>query len=372
MTIFTEKHLILGAGGTGGHLFPAAAVARAFAANGYKITLLTDKRGLRFADDFKDYHVVCLPTANVRQGSLLKRFKACIILIKSIYQAYTYVQKQNPSAVIGFGGYPAFPASMAAVFNRKKLFLHEQNTILGRTNRVLRFFATKIFTSFKDTIGLEENTKQVFTGNPVRMQILDSLAMVPAPKTHLLSVLVTGGSQGAKIFTDIVPLAFSFLPKELVKNISVLHQARPELCDETKKLYEQTGLTCQVIPFIDNMGEALQNADLVITRSGASTLAEMATLGKAGIYVPLPTAADDQQTHNAKYFVKYGAGKLIPQDDLTPMLLAGMFAQYCKNPETLKIMGEKARKLGHPQAAQKIFDLIESCVIPVQMWLATR
>lgn len=353
-----KKHIILGAGGTGGHMFPAEAAAHYFAAQGYEITLITDARGMRFGDNFKDYNIARLPAANIRAGGIMKRFHSVGLLLKSIWMAFKITWKIKPDVTLGFGGYPSFPAGVAAILMRRPLYLHEQNAIIGRTNKVLLRFSKKILCSFKETKGIENHKKAVFVGNPVRNQILNYIDADRKDKDKF-QILVTGGSQGARIFTEIMPLCFGLLPSDMKRKIHIIHQSRPEDCAETKELYDNYNISSEVLPFIENMGDAIIQSDLVVCRSGASTLSELAALGRVGLFVPLPTSADDQQKINAEAFVKSWAGKLIEQKDLSPSLLASVIAEFFQNPDRKKKMENNTKKLGNPDAAKAIF---EACI----------
>lgn len=354
-----KKHILLGAGGTGGHMFPAEAAAHYFSEKGYDITLITDVRGMRFGENFKNYNIIQLPAANIRAGGIKKRFKSALLLIKSIWMALKITLEIKPDLVLGFGGYPSFPAGMAAALTRTPLYLHEQNAIIGRTNKFLLRFAKNILCSFRDTKGIQNHIKAITVGNPVRHQILNYID-VPRKDQDKFQILVTGGSQGARIFTEIMPLCFGLLPKEMKEKIHIIHQSRPEDCDETRELYEAYNVSCSVLPFIENMGDAIIQSDLVVCRSGASTLSELAALGRVGLFVPLPTSADDQQKINAEAFVKSWAGKLIEQKDLSPSLLASVIAEFFNNPERKIKMENNAKKIGNVKAAEAIF---EACAL---------
>ena len=353
-----KKHIILGAGGTGGHMFPAEAAAHYFAEQGYDITLITDVRGMRFGENFKNYNIIELPAVNIREGGIIKRFKSAMLLLKSIWKAVKIIFKIKADLVLGFGGYPSFPAGMAAVLTRTPLYLHEQNAIIGRANKFLLRFSKNILSSFRDTKGIENHKKSIFVGNPVRHQILNYID-TPRKDKDKFQILVTGGSQGARIFTEIMPLCFGLLPNDMKKKIHIIHQSRPEDCDETRYLYETYNISCEVISFIENMGDAIIQSDLVVCRSGASTLSELAALGRVGLFVPLPTSADDQQKINAEAFVRLWAGKMIEQKDLSPSLLASVISEFFKNPTRKMKMENNAKKLGNVNAAEAIF---EACV----------
>ena len=349
--------LILGAGGTGGHMFPAESISMIFKQAGYEVVLMTDARGMRFAQHFSGCHIIELPAVNMRTKNIFKMIIGIVKLKISIFKAFIMMLKNRPKAVIGFGGYPSFPAAMGAVLSCTPLYLHEQNAIIGRTNKVLRFFARKILCSFPKTQGLEDNKKAIFTGNPVRTSILN-YHNTPLPSTDNLRILITGGSQGARIFTDILPEACSKLATDLRSKIIILHQTRPEDVDETKKLYQQADVTADVVPFIHNMAEEIAQSHLVICRSGASTLSELAIIGRPSIMIPLPTAADDQQTINATVLMEAEAGKMIPQKDMTALVIASLLTDYLNHPEKLSLAAQNALGCGKHDAREHIFNIV--------------
>jgi UDP-N-acetylglucosamine--N-acetylmuramyl-(pentapeptide) pyrophosphoryl-undecaprenol N-acetylglucosamine transferase len=352
------KKVIIGAGGTGGHMFPAASVAKELKQLGYDIILITDSRGMRFAKDFSDNLIIEISAKNIRQGNIISRLKSVIELIKSIYHSMVIIKQHNVHAVIGFGGYPSFPATMAGFLMRKSLFLHEQNAILGRTNKFLKNFATSIFTSFKETIGLKQKNNILYTGNPVREQIA-FYTKSPYPSFEdSFRILVTGGSQGASIFSETLPQMCELLPKDIKQKIFITHQTRPEDKSLTEKKYQQIGIKVNVCDFIDDMGKEIAESHLIICRSGASTIAEINLIGRPALYVPLPTAADDQQTINANYSVQHDAARLVRQQDFTPTFVAAMITEFFKNFEKLEIYAYKAQTMGIENSAFRIADTI--------------
>ena len=345
--------IIIGAGGTGGHVFPAQAVAREIQSRGGRVILLTDSRGARFTDSFPADETLILPAGNIRAGSILKRLSSAFGLGKGVLQAVMKVNREKPDAVIGFGGYPSFPAGVAAFLTRTPLYLHEQNVIVGRTNRFLVRFAEKLLLSFPDTQNIPDGREFFLTGNPVRENILEHID-TPYALGERFRILVTGGSQGAAVFATVLPQACALTPSDVKEKLHIVHQARAEDEDALKSAYEQAGVTADVRGFIRNMGEELTKATLCFTRSGASSLAELTALGRPAILVPLPTAADDQQTLNAKALQDKGAAVLTPQPAFTPEKVAERLTDFVRFPEKLAAIAEASKKLGQPEAGVKI------------------
>lgn len=361
MQIQKKKNIILGAGGTGGHLFPAQSVAHAAQEKGYEVILITDSRGMRFANGFEGCQIITLPTVNIFKGKWTHRLKGFGLLIWSMMISFYYMLVYRPKAVIGFGGYPAFPSGVAAFLTCRPLYLHEQNAIIGRVNKVLLKGAKKIFCSFQNTKGVRLTSKKfLWTGNPVRMQILNHKHLEHnEQQTEHFHILVTGGSQGSQIFSEEIPLIFDILPPHIKNKISIHQQVRKEDIEQVTHLYERLNVQANIVAFIQDMGEALSKANLVICRSGASTLSEIATLGKAAIFIPLPTAKDNQQQINAEYFENNKAGKMLLQKHLTPPLLASMILDFYQKPEKIKEIEKNVIALAKENAAQIIINEIK-------------
>lgn len=358
-----KKKIIIGSGGTGGHMFPAAAVASSLREIGYDIILITDKRGMRYGDSFKDDIIIELPVANIRQGSIFNKINTLIKLIYSIIISIKIIFKYHAVGVIGFGGYPSFPAAIASVIMRKPLFIHEQNAILGRTNKFLKYFSCRIFTSFDKTIHTTPNNKRVInTGNPVRTQISDN-ANTPYPELKdTFNILVTGGSQGASILSQMMPEICHNLPKDIQHKLNITHQARLEDIQTTIKRYKDYKITAHVTDFIEDIGQEIAKAHLIICRSGASTLTEIGIIGRPALYVPLPTAADDQQSINAQMAVDLGAGRLIRQQDFSQSYVAGIITEYYITPQKLLDSANKAKLLSKNNASHNIAKIIADIV----------
>ncbi len=355
-----QKKIIIGSGGTGGHMFPAAAVAHSLKNLGYEIILITDKRGMRYANDFKDDIIIELPVANIRQTGFINKIKNSFQLVKSIYISIKVIRQHPINAVIGFGGYPSFPAAIASILTRKPLFIHEQNAILGRTNKFLYRFAHKILLSFEKTIHTHQSNSVIHTGNPVRKHIID-YAQTPYPVIQdKFNLLITGGSQGATVFSEIMPDICLHLPKDIQKKLYITHQTRPEDVETVTKLYKNNKINAYVTAFIDDMGKEIAQAHLIICRSGASTLSEIGIVGRPALYVPLPSAADDQQTINAQMAVDCSAGRLIRQQDFTKSYVASIITEYYMHPQKLIDMANKAQFLAKSNASDVIADIIDA------------
>jgi len=353
-----KKKIIIGSGGTGGHMFPAAALADTLRAQNVEIILITDQRGMRFGQDFKNDTIIELPVVNIRKGGIIHKIKSAFQLLKSIIISIKIIQKHKANAVVGFGGYPAFPASMASFLTRRPLFLHEQNAILGRTNKFLKKFSTAIFTSFEKTQHISTNDPSIFTGNLVR-KMLHPYAEIPYPNLESeFHILVTGGSQGASVFSKIMPEMCNKLPKDVRQKLIVTHQARSEDITSTQDHYKKYGIKANILPFINDMGAAIAQSHLVICRSGATTIAELGYIGRPALFVPLPSAADDQQTINANFATNLGAGRIINQDDFTPSYVASIITAYYMHPETLMQAANSAKLLTKKEACHNVAQII--------------
>lgn len=353
------QHIIISSGGTGGHMFPAGAVARDLQHLGYEITLITDKRGMRFAQEFKGMRMIELPVANIRSGGIISRFKNMIFLIKSIFIAAKVIHKFKINTIIGFGGYPSFPSAIAGTLLRKPLFLHEQNAILGRTNNFLKSFARKIFISYDPTIHVKKSNKVIHTGNPVRMQIRDYSDADYPEIIDEFRILVTGGSQGASMFSEVMPKVCNHLPKDIQKKLHIVHQARPEDVSKVKQAYLDANISADVNNFFEDMGQEITNSHLVICRSGASTVTEINIIGRPALYIPLPSSVDDQQIINTQKSVEVGASRMIRQTDFTPAYVAGIITEYYMHPNKLIHAASQAKSLAKVDASLVISNIIQ-------------
>jgi UDP-N-acetylglucosamine--N-acetylmuramyl-(pentapeptide) pyrophosphoryl-undecaprenol N-acetylglucosamine transferase len=350
---------VLAAGGTGGHMFPAEALAKALVARGVRVALVTDGRGQAFGDALPEVAVYRVRASRLPRGAL-DRVRAVFAMALGFIDAWRLLRRLNPAAVVGFGGYPSIPTIAAAIARKIPIILHEQNALLGRANRRLAGRARVIATSFDAVAGLPRHARTVMTGNPVRPGIL-AIRDLPyaAPKEDAgLSILVTGGSQGARIFSEIVPQALGLLSKPLRARLRIAQQCRPEDIAAARTAFEQAGVAAELATFFSDMPKSLADAHLVIARSGASTVAELGVAGRPAILVPYPFATDDHQTANAEAFVRGGGGWVISQRILTPQFLAERISALLSRPDTLARAADAARREGRPDAAERFATLV--------------
>lgn len=343
------------AGGTGGHVFPALAVAQALRTRGHSVLWLGTPRGIenKVVQEFPLLHIQISGLRGQGQPAL---WLAPWRLMRALWQALTILRQQRPQVVLGMGGYAAGPGGVAAWLLRKPLVIHEQNATLGTTNRWLSRLATVRLCGFAEVISPRFEGQWV--GNPVRAELLK----VTAPQYrgtgyHVPKrVLVLGGSQGALALNHCLPQALQLMAEDV--RPSVRHQAGEQHWQATQAAYRAAGLESTVVPFIEDMAEALSWADLVIARAGALTLAELTAVGVASILVPFPYAIDDHQTRNAEALVAAGAARLLAQTELTPERLQQEL-ERCLQPEVLQDMALAARQLGQPQATEAVVTILE-------------
>ena len=359
-----NKTIILAAGGSGGHIFPAESVAEVLLAGGYKVILVTDKR---FAN-FKTGALAKVETRTIHTGtnagSLLKKIAGIIGLGVGIVQARLMLAKLKPDFVVGFGGYPSFPTLFAASSLKIPTIIHEQNSVLGRANRLLAGRVNKIATSFPETLMIceKDRAKIEVTENPVRASVR-SLRFIPYSTLNgdsKVNILVTGGSQGASIFSQVVPAAIALLPASLRARIRIDQQCRAGDVEDTKTAYETLKINADIAAFFPDIPARLAGAHLVIARAGASTIFELAAAGRPAILVPLPTSMDNHQYHNASAFEEVGGGWVMTQDGFTAASLAARLEEFLTAPDTLAKAAENAKKLGVENAAEKLVDEVLS------------
>lgn len=354
---------VLMAGGTGGHLFPAMALAQELRRRGHVIHLMTDERVTHYGQGFpaREIHVVPSATPSIRNP--IKLVQAGMTIGIGVYIAWKHLRAIDPDAVIGFGGYPVFPPFLAASLMNIPGVLHEQNAVMGRANRALARFAEALALSFADTKFSEQfRIEKVVTGNPVRDGVRDAAkgsSYSPLQAGQPIRLLVFGGSQGARAFADLVPPALVGMPANLRKRLRVTQQCRPEDLERVTNAYRNAKIAVELAPFFDDLPARMASAHLVICRSGASTVAELAVLGRPAILIPLPGALDGDQKNNAAFLQEAGGGWLVEQDTLSPQSLATRLETLFIEPEMLADAAKKARGLGTPQAVERLADLGE-------------
>jgi UDP-N-acetylglucosamine--N-acetylmuramyl-(pentapeptide) pyrophosphoryl-undecaprenol N-acetylglucosamine transferase len=357
------KTVVLSAGGTGGHLFPAQALAEELVRRGFHIVVMTDGRGANFTRAFPGATIETVPAATFADKSPLLRVLAAIEISIGIITARLKLARLKPAAVIGFGGYPSLPVMLAASFAGLPTAILEQNTVLGRVNRLVANRVKIVAAAFSIVrFAPRDASKIVTTGNPVRPEVIEAAATpYDAPTAGgPLHILVFGGSQGARALSEIVPQAIALLSSEMRARLGIVQQCRPEDLEAVRKLYADADVTAELAAFFADLPARIAHAHLVIARSGAGTIAELAVIGRPAILIPLPAATDDHQTPNADVFADAGAGWRVPQDQLTPQFLAAMLEQAFAVPEDLVKRADAARGLARPDAAQRLADVVEN------------
>jgi UDP-N-acetylglucosamine--N-acetylmuramyl-(pentapeptide) pyrophosphoryl-undecaprenol N-acetylglucosamine transferase len=351
---------VLAAGGTGGHLFPAEALAAALIKRNKRVALATDKRAAKYSDAFADVRVI--PSDTVRGRNPIRLAKTAWTLSMGIAKAMRFLGREKPAAVIGFGGYPTIPPLMAASMRRIPTVIHDANAVMGRANKILAPRVTAIATSFprtlKDDAGLA--AKETCTGNPVRPAVI-AAANTPYSFTANgpLRLLVFGGSQGARVMAEIVPPAVEKLDPALRARLSIVQQARDEDFKRVKDAYARLGVQAEVAPFFKDLPDRMAASHLVIGRSGGSTVAELAAIGRPAILVPLPHAIDQDQLANAKALEVAGGAILINQEFFKPDRLAKELTELAASPNRLPDMAKASRSVGTLDAAERLADLVE-------------
>jgi UDP-N-acetylglucosamine--N-acetylmuramyl-(pentapeptide) pyrophosphoryl-undecaprenol N-acetylglucosamine transferase len=356
----SERSVLLAAGGTGGHLFPAAALAVVLKKRGVTVDLATDIRAAHF--EFPARNVYLIPSATVRSRSPRALVQTALQLIKGTHKAWSLIGLIRPAVVVGFGGYPTVPPVLAASLRGVPTVLHEQNGVMGRANRFLANRVSTIATGFRALARQHPRlqSKIAFTGNPLRPPVIaaaNTAYRVPKAKTRF-DLLVFGGSQGAHIMAEIVPAAMKHLPEDLRSRLLIVQQARAEDLDSVRAAYEALGVEAECAPFFADLPARMAHAHLIVSRSGASTVAELAAIGRPAVLVPLPHALDQDQLANAKVLVDAGGAICIEQRGFTPQRLATELVNLAADPKRLAQMAEGAKSVGTIDAAERLADLV--------------
>ena len=348
--------VLIAAGGTGGHIFPAEALAHALARRGVPVVLATDHRGERYRATFPARSVHVIEADTVRGRSPRALASTGLSLGRGFLSSFGLVRREKPRAVVGFGGYPTLPPLVAALATRVPIVLHEQNAVLGRANRLLARVASRVATGFPDVAAPARKT--VFVGNPVRPAVA-ARAASPYPARaagELFHLLAFGGSQGARVMGDIVPDIFPLLSDTFRSLIRLTLQVRPEDLERVRA--KLGGLHVEVAPFFADMPDRIAASHLVVARSGASTVAELAVIGRPAILVPLPGSLDQDQAANARALERIGGAMLMPQDQFTPERMAAELARLMAEPGALARMAQAGLALGRTDGAERLADLV--------------
>lgn len=357
----SEPFILLAAGGTGGHLFPAEALAAALAQRGIACELATDARAAQYAKDFPARAVHALPSATPSGGSVLTKIGAGLTLLRGAMKARGIISRNRPAAIVGFGGYPCVPPVVAGIQKKVPTILHEQNGVLGRANAFLAGRVTAIATGFPEVRGITPDlaTKTSHTGNPVRPAVLAAVKpFQPLSHAGRLTLLVFGGSQGARVMSDIVPDGIGLMREDLRARLNLVQQTRAEDMDRVTARYAALGVQAVLEPFFKDLPERMAASQLVIGRSGASTVAELGVLGRPSILVPLPGSLDQDQAANAKALGDIGAAEVVLQPDFTPQRVADLLTQRLLEPERLTAAAEAAKSAGIPDAGARLAALV--------------
>lgn len=354
----SKNLIVLAAGGTGGHVFPAEALAAELTRRGYKLSLITDRRGGVLGN---------LETHRIRAGGVAgKNFTSLLRsgpeLAIGTLQAWSLLKKLQPRAVIGFGGYASVPTMLASAFGSYNSIIHEQNAVLGRANRLLAGHVKRIATSFKGTrlVPKFALNKVVYTGMPVRPEVA-AVRDVPYPELNSsgeLRLLVLGGSQGAHVLSKVIPEAISRLGADLKSRLFISQQCRPEDLDSVRDSFKRIAVNVKLESFFSDIPELFMRSHLLLSRAGASTVSEAMTVGRPAILVPYPHAVDDHQTFNAHALDEVGGGWLMSEESFTPDGLAERLGSLLAVPRTLKCAAECARSSGQPDAAVRLADTV--------------
>jgi UDP-N-acetylglucosamine--N-acetylmuramyl-(pentapeptide) pyrophosphoryl-undecaprenol N-acetylglucosamine transferase len=357
-----SRHYVLAAGGTGGHMIPAHALAEELMRRGHRVALVTDDRGARIPGLFEGVPVHILPAGRLGGGPV-GWLKAIRKIFTGRAMASRLYETFEPSAVIGFGGYPALPALLAAQRDRIPTLIHEQNAVLGRVNRIVSGRVDAIATAYPNVQRLAKSreAKTHLVGNPVRDEVLE-LRDQPYPELTdegVFRLLVTGGSQGATILSEVVPEALGLLPEHFRRRLQVTQQCRAEDIESVRARYAALGIAAELATYIPDMPDKLAWTHLVIARAGASTIAELTVAGRPAILIPLPSATDDHQTANAREMAKAGGARTIGQRSFTPVELAKQMQKLGLEPAALANAASRAWAVGRPNAASDLADLVE-------------
>lgn len=340
------------AGGTGGHVFPALAVAHDLLQRDHQVSWMGTQYGLEArVVPQNNIPIDWLSVSGFRGKSGLKKVLAPLFLIRACWQALRILQRKKPDVVLGMGGFVSGPGGLVAWLMRIPLIIHEQNKIPGTTNRILGHLADKVLEAFPNSF--KPSVGAVCTGNPVRQEIIAAHRQYAESINRPLRILIIGGSQGAQVLNEIVPKALA----DLDLDIEVYHQTGAAMQQQTVGVYAELNINARVEAFIERMSDAYQWADCVICRSGAMTVSELTVVGLPAVLVPFPHAIDDHQTHNANYLVESGAAVLIPQVDFNASVLASTLRTMLSENEKLTAMSKAAQQLAKPDAARIVADI---------------
>jgi UDP-N-acetylglucosamine--N-acetylmuramyl-(pentapeptide) pyrophosphoryl-undecaprenol N-acetylglucosamine transferase len=354
--------VLVAAGGTGGHLFPAAALAGVLSERGIAVHLATDRRAIRFGETFAEEAVHVVASATIRSRNPVALTQTAAALGVGLLQARRLIGRLRPAAVVGFGGYPSIPPVLAAVWRGVPTVIHDANAVVGRANRFLAPRVTAIATTFPETFrdAPDLAAKATITGNPVRSAVIAAAATPYSPPADVLRLLIFGGSQGARVMADVAPAAIALLDPRLRPKLRIVQQAREEDLARVREVYARLSVAAEVAPFFADLPARIAASHLVVARSGASTVAELAAIGRPSILVPLPHAIDQDQFANAGVLDDAGGALRLVQEAFTPERLAAEIVALAGAPQRVTAMAAAARSLARLDAAARLADLVLS------------
>ncbi|MEO0400840.1 MAG: UDP-N-acetylglucosamine--N-acetylmuramyl-(pentapeptide) pyrophosphoryl-undecaprenol N-acetylglucosamine transferase [Pseudomonadota bacterium] len=357
----SQPLLLIAAGGTGGHMFPAQALAEAMLAQGWRVKLSTDARGARYTGGFPHTtEIEQISSATFARGGIVAKAAVPFRIGAGILGATMKLMRDKPAVVVGFGGYPTIPAMAAATLLRLPRMIHEQNGVLGRVNRLLAKRVDAVACGTWPT-DLPDGIEGIHVGNPVRGAVLERAgAGYITPGDYPMEVLVIGGSQGARILSDVIPPALASLPMERLRNIRVSHQARGEDEERVRAFYAEHGINADVQPFFQDVPRRMSEAQLIISRSGASSVADISVIGRPSVLIPYAAATGDHQTANARGLVDAGAAILIPESQMTVPAVADQIAAVLDNPDGALHMANAALGVGKPDATENLVHMVQT------------
>jgi UDP-N-acetylglucosamine--N-acetylmuramyl-(pentapeptide) pyrophosphoryl-undecaprenol N-acetylglucosamine transferase len=349
-------NILLSTGGTGGHIFPAIALKKTLEEQGFNVKITADSKFAKY-HSFDGKHIF-IPSANFVNKSPFKLIESLFTLTKGFFKSLYYINKYKPEFVIGFGGYATYPTMLAAIILGKEIILHEANTVIGKVNKLLLRKAKYLTTGFKIIHGVPSKYKDkiIYTGNPIRKEIQPKKSK---KSNKNLSILIIGGSQGAKVFSKMIPDMIVNLPQEIKDKLYICQQAREEDIETIKARYAKENIQCEILSFFNDMNERFAQADLLIARSGASTISEVIKVGMPTVFIPYPTAADDHQYYNAKEIVEAEAGWLVKESNDAHLQLLQIVKTIYKDPSILFSYSEKLKAMDQ-DASENITKLLSS------------
>ncbi|MGH6653200.1 MAG: undecaprenyldiphospho-muramoylpentapeptide beta-N-acetylglucosaminyltransferase [Sphingopyxis sp.] len=364
------RHYLLAAGGTGGHMLPAYALAGELIARGHRVALVSDDRGLKIPGAPAELETHVLPAGRVAGGPV-GWVKAALAIRKGRRLGIELINEFDPAVVVGFGGYPSLPSLLAAKATKRPSVIHEQNAVLGRTNRLMASRVDAIAVAYRNIHRFPEALalKRHLTGNPVREEVIAirEEGYPPLTEDGILRLLVVGGSLGATVLSEVVPAAIAMLPRALLDRLQIVQQAREADLEGVRGKYAELGVAAECAPYFADIPDRMRWAHLVIARAGASTVSELACAGRPAVFVPYPHAMDNHQTYNVADLVEAGGAVSFAQPDFTPSALAKQIQRMALEPGALEAAAEHAASCGLPDATRDLADLVESLAAPPMM-----